>query len=281
MSSVIPAFIKITRPVNLIITAATVIVSGFIVPAGDPGILVLILAALCASLSAASGNVINDITDIRIDAVNRPDRPLPSGAMTIRQAYILFYALNLSAIIISGFVSLAVVSIVIVSQIITYYYSVRLKAVAFAGNAAVAFLTGLTVIFGGVAAGGELAYAVVPAGFAFLINLVREMVKDIEDVEGDIKNGVRTAASKYGIVFVKKTAAVLTILLLVSTIIPFLLHMYRIEYFVVVMCTVNVLLVWFLKKLFAAQDKKTYSFLSSMLKAAMVLGLVAVYLGCA
>lgn len=276
-----PAFIKITRPVNLIITAATVIVSGFIVPAGESGILTLIMAALCASLSAAAGNVINDITDIRIDAVNRPGRPLPSGAMTIKQAYIFFYALNLSAIIISGFVSLAVLSIVIVSQIIIYYYSVSLKAVAFAGNAAVAFLTGLTVIFGGVAAGGELMYAVVPAGFAFLINLVREMIKDIEDVDGDIKNGVRTAASKYGIVFVKKTAAALTILLIVSTIIPFLLRMYRIEYFIVVMCTVNVLLVWFLKKLFPAEDKKTFSFLSGMLKAAMVLGLVAVYLGCA
>ncbi|MCW9094558.1 MAG: UbiA family prenyltransferase, partial [Ignavibacteriaceae bacterium] len=89
------AILKITRPVNIIITFVSVIVAAVIcLPDKLPGMNVL-LAAVSAALTAASGNVLNDIIDIDIDKINRPNRPLPSGKINITEAYLLISVLIL------------------------------------------------------------------------------------------------------------------------------------------------------------------------------------------
>ncbi|HEY6625870.1 MAG TPA: UbiA family prenyltransferase, partial [Ignavibacteriaceae bacterium] len=85
------AIVKIVRPLNFLITFISVIVAAVICLPGYGIELNVFLAALSASLVMASGNIINDIYDIDIDRVNKPSRPLPSGKISIKEAYILYF----------------------------------------------------------------------------------------------------------------------------------------------------------------------------------------------
>ncbi|MCW8823841.1 MAG: UbiA family prenyltransferase, partial [Ignavibacteriaceae bacterium] len=163
------AILKITRPVNIIITFVSVIVAAVIcLPDKLPGMNVL-LAAVSAALTAASGNVLNDIIDIDIDKINRPNRPLPSGKINITEAYLLISVLILLSLIISFLVSYSAFFIVVLSHVILFLYSKYFKSIPLLGNIMVAFLTGLVFVFGGVVVGNPSS-AIVPAVFAFLIN---------------------------------------------------------------------------------------------------------------
>jgi 4-hydroxybenzoate polyprenyltransferase len=153
-----------------------------------------------------------------------------------------------------------------------------LKRISLVGNLIVAFLTGLVFIFGGVVVENP-AVAIVPAVFAFLINLIREIVKDMEDVEGDTKAGVNTYPVKFGFQNSKIIVLIITISLILYTLYPFITQLYKIEYFVVVMVIVNPLLVFCLKKLFEDNSLKSLNYISNLLKLNMVFGLVAIYLG--
>jgi geranylgeranylglycerol-phosphate geranylgeranyltransferase len=146
------------------------------------------------------------------------------------------------------------------------------------GNIVVALMTALTFIFGGVVV-GNLTSAIIPATFAFIVNLIREIIKDIEDIEGDSKNSVFTFPAKFGVSAAIKIVVALTSILFLLTFIPFVLNYYNIEYFVIVMMLVNLISVYFLKSLLKDQSKKNLGRLSALLKVAMVCGLLALYLG--
>ena len=142
----------------------------------------------------------------------------------------------------------------------------------------IAFLTGLAFIYGGFASGNPVA-AIVPAVFAFLINLIREIVKDIQDIEGDTKAGVITFPIKFGFKKSKILILIITISLILYTLYPFITELYKIEYFIVVMVFVNPLLILSLKFLFDSKKENNLTVVSNMLKLNMVLGLIAIYLG--
>ncbi len=88
--------------------------------------------------------------------------------------------------------------IVIFAVVLLYYYSARLKRTIIAGNVVVGFMTGMAFIYGGTTV-GHVERALIPAIFAFLINFARELVKDVEDIEGDKKEQAVTLPVKYGI----------------------------------------------------------------------------------
>jgi len=272
------AIIKIIRPLNFLITFFSVIVAAIICsPDKFPGLNVF-LAALAASLVMASGNVINDIYDIGIDKINKPLRPLPSGNITIKEAYALYFIFIVTSIFISALVNEKALAIVLISILLLFIYSKYLKRIPLVGNVTVAFLTGLVFIFGGVVVENPSA-AIIPAMFAFLINLIREIVKDMEDVEGDTKSGVVTFPVKLGSQKSKIFISLITISLILYTLYPFITQIYKIEYFVVVMVIVNPILVYCLKILFEDHSVKNLKKVSNLLKLSMVFGLIAIYIG--
>jgi geranylgeranylglycerol-phosphate geranylgeranyltransferase len=226
----------------------------------------------------ASGNIINDIYDIDIDRVNKPSRPLPSSKISIKESYILYFALIAVSAFISSLLNEKAIAIVLVSILILFFYSKYLKRIPLVGNITVAFLTGLVFIFGGVVVENPAA-AIVPALVAFLINLIREIVKDMEDVEGDRKSGVITFPIKFGFQKSKIIILIITISLILYTIYPFITYIYKIEYFVVVMIIVNPILVYGLKILFQQDSLKSLNRISNLLKLNMIFGLIAIYLG--
>lgn len=272
------AIFEIIRPVNVVLTFAVYIVAVVICSPQLQLTSIVFLAGIAASLVAAAGNIINDYFDIEIDRINRPNRPIPSGRINNKEAVLLYTFFNILALVISFSISIIIVLFVIFTIIILFLYSLYFKKIQFLGNVTVAFCTALVFIFGGLIAGNIIG-AVLPAIFAFLINLIREILKDIEDIEGDRKLRLSTLPIKYGIKISKRIILIISLILIAVTFIPFLTHHYKIEYLILVLFSVNLLLIYFLRELFSKQFLLKLSKLSLMLKVIMIFGLIAIYLG--
>ena len=277
LSKKIIAFINITRPINVVITFIVVVVSILISQKNDIEFYKIIFSSIVAALVAAAGNIINDIYDVETDKVSHPERVLVLESLSKKEAIYFYNFLNILAIIIASRLSDILPLIVFISIIILYIYSYYLKKVPLLGNVTVASLTGLTFIYGGFVTGNPIA-AIAPAVFAFLINLVREIVKDIQDIEGDSIIGYKTFPIKYGIQKSKFLILVITVSLILYTVYPFITKLYKIEYFLIVMLIVNPVLILSLKILFDKKINKL-SFISNLLKIDMLFGLLAIYLG--
>lgn len=121
--------------------------------------------------------------------------------------------------------------------------------------------------------------AIIPALFAFLINLIREIVKDMEDVEGDRKADAITFPIKFGVQKTKFLILGIAISLVIFTLYPFLTNLYKIEYFIIAMIIVNPILVYSMKLLFETETRGSLNKISNLLKLNMVFGLIAIYFG--
>jgi len=278
LSKQIIAYIKITRPLNVVITFFVVVVAILISQKEQTDFYVILLASITAALVAASGNIVNDIFDIETDKISHTNRVLVLGKISKKEAWTEYLLLNSISIVISVSLAVKLMVVVLGTIILLYIYSAALKKLPLIGNLTIAFLTGLTFIYGGYAAGNPVA-AIVPAVFGFLINLIREIVKDILDIEGDNKLNYRTLPIKFGIDKSKKLIILITLILIVFTVYPFLTEIYHIKYFIIVMVFVNPLLILCLKLLFNRKKATGITVVSNLLKLTMVLGLVAIYFG--
>jgi geranylgeranylglycerol-phosphate geranylgeranyltransferase len=272
------AYIELIRIINVIITFISVIVAVIISSDISSVNGTIILAAVCAAIVTAAGNVINDLWDIETDAVNKPDRPLPSEKITRKEALNFYFSLILLSIIISMSLSLIVFAIIILAHLLLLLYTTGLKKISFLGNFVISFLTGFVFIYGGLLTGNVNA-AIIPASFALLINLSREGIKTIEDMPGDSRSGIITVPQKYGINFTRKLTSAFLVLLLVFTFVPFINGIYNIEYFIIVMAAVNPLLVYVIKNLLETSKIPDLRKLSFILKINMIVGLTAIYFG--
>ncbi|HEX3073913.1 MAG TPA: geranylgeranylglycerol-phosphate geranylgeranyltransferase [Ignavibacteriales bacterium] len=271
-------YFQISRPVNLLISFLSVLAAGAISVQGEFPFYTAFYAALAAVFVAAAGNIINDIYDIEIDKINRPERILPQNKLTVKEALTAYFAFNAAAIVLASFVNLYALAIVILSCGIVLAYSAYLKKIPLLGNLVVAFMTGLAFIYGAISV-GDWKYGLIPAVFAFVINLIREIIKDIEDIKGDKAQGIITFPQKYGINNAVYFATGLSVFLIILTTLPFILHLYRIEYFIIVMVAVNVTLVSFIKDINEADVLPGLRRSSLKLKTAMIFGLIAIYMG--
>lgn len=226
------AYLVLTRPINWLLTGAGVFVGG-LAAAGtvlpiDPFIFFrLLMGSLAAMLVAAAGYSINDIVDIKIDIINKPDRPLSKGVISKQSAIIFTLILFLMGIFVSIFTfDWLSITIVLLAAYLCVRYSTDLKRVGFVGNLTVAFLTILLFSLGGVIV-GKYENLVVPTIFAFLIILSREIVKGIEDVPGDEAQNIKTLPLTIGI---KKSLYLVVIMISIAILIsplPALFGIYK------------------------------------------------------
>lgn len=192
------AYARLLRPPNVLMIAAGTVVGGVLV-AGTAalGETRLLLAALSAACLGAAGNSYNDAADVEIDRINRPLRPLPAGAASVRGARALWAGLTAVGVVL-GFGLSAVHGLIALGAAgLLVLYSRLLKQRPLVGNVAVALLIGVALVYGGLAVGPAGA-ALVGAGFAFLTTLAREIAKDVEDEDGDAALGARTLPLAWG-----------------------------------------------------------------------------------
>ena len=174
-----------------------------------------IFAYLTYFFVAAGGNVVNDIFDIEVDKINRPHRALPSGRMTVRQAWMYVAFLSLIGVLFAWLNGPLGTVIVVVFLLVGYAYAAKVKELGIAGNFMVAFSFAFGVIYGSFIYGEQVAAIYIPIPSilffitAFMILQARETIKGAEDVEGDKLRDVRTIARVYGYNAAAGVAAVL------------------------------------------------------------------------
>ena len=278
LSKKILAFIKITRPLNVVITFLVVVVAILISEKEKTDLIVLVLAPLAAALTAAAGNIVNDIYDIETDRISHPNRILVLESLSIKEAWIEYWTLNSLSVFLAIYLSPILLIIVLLTIFLLYVYSAFLKRLPLIGNVIIALVTGLAFIYGGLAVANPKA-AIIPAVFALLINLIREIVKDIQDIEGDLKLNFKTFPIRLGIDASKHIIVLITITLILFTIYPFIQQIYKIEYFILVMVIVNPVLIVCIKILLDKRRQTNLKMISRLLKLNMVIGLIAIYLG--
>ncbi len=195
------SFLKITRPLNCLFVAITVIF-GAIISAKSINLFAIIFATISATLIAAAGYVINDYFDFEIDKINRPNRILPAKKIALKSAYIYSIILFIFGSFFSFFTNnIYCIFLAFINAIILFLYAKYFKLTPFYGNLIVAYIATSTFIYGAFS-NANLANIWMIATFAFLFTFIRELIKDCEDIEGDAKMKAKTLALILG---VKKT----------------------------------------------------------------------------
>lgn len=277
LSKKLKAYIDLTRPINVAITLVSIPAASILAGARMSQWLPVLLAACTGGLVAAAANAINDYFDVEIDKTNKPSRPIPRGDATRKEAWTEWLVLSSIAVALNLFLNMVALGIVVFAVIILYWYSALFKRTIIIGNVIVALMTGMAFIYGAVVV-GNLRRAVIPALFAFLINLVRELIKDIEDMEGDRKENANTLPVKYGPRPALWIASVSIVLLIATTIAAYQLNVYTV-YFLYPVLIVDALLIAVLIWMWKDQTPLTMNRLSNGLKLCMIVGLVAIFLG--
>lgn len=273
----IRAAFEITRPVNCLISGVSIFVASII--AGPIQEFSKVGAAILSGmLFTAAANTINDWYDLAIDRINRPNRVLPSRRMHPEAARVLAIFLFVCGIFFSIFINYPAVIIAILSSFLLISYSARLKRTVLWGNLTVSFMTALAFIYGALAA-GNWSKGLIPAVFAFLFHFGREVVKDMEDVAGDAAMSARTFPIRFGRKAALSMISAIYLLLLALTPLPYIFEIYGRAYWWTVLIGVNMVVVIAVLILWFRDSPATLRRVSQILKADMLVGLLAIYLG--
>jgi len=199
MSSITP-YIKLMRPVNGVMASVAAVIGLLITSRLSPNVDVIKVALLFAStfLLSSSSMVMNDYFDREVDAVNQPQRPIPSGEVGPERALALSIALIVVGLALSPLISFEAFAIAVLACAVFTAYNWKLKKYGLVGNACVSLCVALTFVYGASATGSITGIALLFSAIAFLANMSREVVKGIADVEGDRVRGVRTLAISHG-----------------------------------------------------------------------------------
>jgi geranylgeranylglycerol-phosphate geranylgeranyltransferase len=192
-------FLEITRPVNSVV-AGLAAVLGYLIATGTVVTGAILLLLPIVAFITAAGNVLNDYYDAEIDAVNRPNRPIPSGRVSRESARKYAIALFIIGNALCLFTNYLCLLIAVANSLILVWYAWHLKKAPGGGNFAVAYLTGSIFLFGGAFVGLDgLVRNFTVFAITLLATMSRELWKAAEDVEGDLIGGALTIPVQLGI----------------------------------------------------------------------------------
>ena len=299
----IAAFLKMIRLRNLLFIALTQLLFQFCIyyplyegniPADDNWRFILLVFA--SLLIAAAGYIINDYFDINIDEVNKPERMVVDKVINRRWAIAWHFILSITGILLTMlalpvFDKWYLVLGNVFCVVLLWFYSTTFKRKLLIGNIAISILTAWTILliffskvsvsdaFGAAHPGQPkfFRFAFLYAGFAFIISLIREAVKDIEDMPGDARYGCRTMPIVWGANAAKVYIAVWMIILISMLVI---VQVYVLQFqwwWAVIYCILMIIvpLLYIFLKLFKASSVQEYHKLSSWTKLVMFTGILS------
>lgn len=256
---------------------------------------------IIATLSiAAAGYIINDIYDVDVDTINKPNKVYVGTHISEKNAYNLYFALNVIGVGLGFYLSRtvnkpAIAAVFVICSALLYVYSNGLKQIPLVGNAVIATLAAFSILVVGLfniypfifdfnrnEMFSILSVIIDYAVLAFLLHFAREIIKTIEDIEGDKAFEITTVASYFGIP-VSKILTIFTLLGFIGYACYFIynniMHMsYVIGYFVILMMLPTLFVIF---KTITAKEKADFSFISKLIKFIMlatILSLTAIVL---
>jgi len=294
------SYLEMMRPGNCLMALISVFIGFFLVTGAGFAFfsMNLLMALIAVFLITGAGNIINDYYDIDSDRINRPSRPLPSGRVKAKNAKGFAYTLFAAGIFLS-FINLFVLIIAAVNSVMLILYSKVFQNKVLWGNLSIAYLAGSTFVYGAAAAGNPamLANPLILGLLAGLATLSREIVKDLEDIEGDKKSFLKKIAKKVGEIAERfrltkdgvkpklneNTAIAIAVSSLAASIalsaLPHLWGIMGLGYIIFVVPCDIVLLFAIFDLIFRRKLSKVYSRISREIKAGMILGFIAFVMG--
>ncbi|MDX1938150.1 MAG: geranylgeranylglycerol-phosphate geranylgeranyltransferase [Flavihumibacter sp.] len=302
------AFLRLVRWPNLVFIVLTQLLFYYciVTPALQPGasntLTPFLLGLLIASsvLIAAAGYIINDYFDLNIDQVNKPEAIVINKIIRRRWAIIWHLSLSAIGVVLAFYVGYKISNLLLgvlnlICVLLLWVYSTSLKKRLLMGNIVISLLTAWVVLviyfceFNAVkwldaASAGYQHYlqrlfrlAVIYSGFAFIISLIREVVKDIEDMQGDAKYGCRTMPIVWGVPASKMFVAVWLVVLILAIII---IHVYGLMQFWWVAPVYGLVaivgpLVYMLLQFYKASTPAHYHRISQLIKLVMFTGILS------
>jgi geranylgeranylglycerol-phosphate geranylgeranyltransferase len=219
---------------NLLITAAGVAVGGTLALGRVALPRELLLAMFSAMLLGAAGNAANDLWDVETDRINKPGRPLVSGALSTDVAAVVGGVAGGLGLLLAWLAGGTVLTIAVPALVLMVVYSPLLKPQPVLGNVVVAAVGGLPLVYGAGAVGDWHA-GLVPFWLAVLLHLSREIVKDLEDIPGDLAAGRRTIPITWGRRAGFLAAAVPLVAFVPVALVPWVAGWYGVRYGLVVL----------------------------------------------
>jgi len=194
------------------------------------------LVFLVVFLVSGAGNAINDYFDIRIDSINRPERPIPSGRVKLKEALYFSYLLFFLGTLLAFSINPVCGTIALFNSLLLIFYAKTLKGTPLLGNLSIGYLTGSTFLFGASVFGfGGLKALFVLFLLAALAITAREIVKDIEDMEGDKIEGADTLPLRIGAKKAGYLAVLIGFLALFLSPLPYLMSVLGLRYLYLVL----------------------------------------------
>jgi len=278
----ISGFLKLTRIGNLlIILLAEYFTVYFLIAAPEERMTYILseklfLLVLSSLIIAAAGYVINDYYDVKIDYINKPDRVVVGKVIKRRIVMVAHTILNVAGITIGYLVSPTIAIINFGCALLLWLYSNQLKRLALIGNVAVAILTGLSVYILEIVYQTDNTFILIYALFAIGFTLIREIIKDLEDMKGDATFGCQTLPLVLGI---RKTKIVILLfaLLMVSAI-SILIYQSTATHHLWLMAGNAFAVTVILVLLGRADTVKQFHQLSTLTKVLMLLGILSMAL---
>ena len=233
----------------------------------------LFVLSLSTVLIAAAGYIINDYYDIKIDLINKPDRVVIGKSITRRYAIFFHTFISIIGILLGLWLSWKIAAINFVCVFLLWLYSNQLKRQPFIGNLMVAILTGLSIWLINWLYREPNTFVIIYSLFAFFMTLIREIVKDMEDMKGDTTFGCRTLPIVWGI---RKTKMLLYgILFVFSVAVTFFNFSYALVPLIFFIMFLLVPMAWLTLRLIRADTVKEYHHLSQLCKVIMLLGVIS------
>lgn len=236
----------------------------------------LLIIVLVSGLTIASGYIINNFYDSKKDLINRPNKSQLDRLVSQKTKLQVYFTVNFVVFLLAFFVSFRAVLFFSAYIFLIWFYSHKLKKITVVGNLTAAFLAVLP--FFAILLYYKNLYPEIfaHATFLFLLILIREMIKDLENLKGDVANDYQTIPVLYGETFAKKIITALTI----STLIPiyYLIEIFEVGYMDLYFYVSLIILIFFLQKLWKSNGKPDYLKLHNILKFLVVSGVFCIVL---
>ena len=265
------AWIEITRPSVWVLSGFAVLVGALLGGILPPFSLPFFAAIGAVMLITAGGNALNDYYDKEIDRVNKPERPIPSGRISDVEARLFGFALIVLGILFAAFTNVYMLAFALLNSIILVAYNAKIKRTVL-GHPLDSWLAASTYLFGSLLTGGITAAVWILFAMSFLSNLGREIVKGIEDLEGDRKARIKTLAMVLGEYAPHSSTALIVISVIISPI-PYLLGALSMYYLVLLVPSV---LLWLYSAYLGFSHPRNAQ---KLMKIAMFIGIFAFLAG--
>ena len=267
-------FIRIIRPVNSLMVGFSIIVGaiisgGFVIFEQPIDLLYSFITGF--SMTGAS-MAINDYYDREIDAINEPNRPIPSGLVRPREALIITVFLSVLGLLTSLMINLQALVLAFLALVLLTVYSSWGKKTGFLGNLMVSSCISMPFIYGGFLS-GLVQKSLIFSLIAFLVNTGREITKGIVDVEGDKQGNVNTIAVVFGNYRAAQLASLFFIAAILISIIPVYFNFVSIWYIPFVMIT-DLGLIWGSNKILKNPSRENSRNVKNLVLKLMLVGLI-------